>query len=114
MSQRPDFVMVGGQSDGKFFVMASKTLTEVELRVESERPYFLYGDRHHRMQPRDRHFITAEMRDYVTVVGDSYAEAFRTLFEEWSPEPDPQPAIASRPRLPPTPPRAITAICDGT
>ncbi|AYD84639.1 hypothetical protein SEA_PAITO_55 [Mycobacterium phage Paito] len=90
-AQRPDFVMVGGQQDGKVYLLASKTLTEVELRMERDRLDNRYG------WPKpwgpERHFVTAEMRDYVMVVGDSYAEAFRTLFEEWSPEPEPRPAI---------------------
>lgn len=85
--------MVGGQQDGKFYLIASKSLSEVELRTEVERPEFLYGGLHRACRPRERHFITAETRDVVMAVGDSYAEAFRTLFEEWTPEPQPQPAI---------------------
>jgi hypothetical protein len=90
--QRPDFVMVGGQQDGRVYLVASKSLSEVELRAEVDRPEFLYGTLH-RVLPRERYFITAETRDFVMVVGDSYAEAFATLFEEWTPEPQPQPAI---------------------
>lgn len=94
-TERPDFVMVGGQADGKFYLLASKTLTEVELRIEAERPDWFnrYDDRLYR--PLERHFVTAEMRDYVLVVADSYAEAFRTLFDRWSPEPE-RPAIGDQ------------------
>lgn len=84
--------MVGGQQDGKVYLIASKSLTEVELRTEVDRPEFLYGTLH-RARPRERFFITAETRDVVMVVGDTYAEAFATLFEDWTPEPRPQPAI---------------------
>lgn len=100
VSTRPDFAMVGGQSDGKFYIIASKTLTQAELRWEAdylEPLYFGAG----RMLDRQFYTLTAEMRDITMTVGDSYAEAFRTLFDEWSPEPD-------RPALP-APVRAITA-----
>ncbi|MCV7004600.1 hypothetical protein [Mycobacterium gordonae] len=84
MSERPDFVMVGGQDAGKFYLLASKSLTEVELRMEAERPDWL--NYRYMLPPRERHFVKAEMRDYVVVMADSYSEAFRTLFEVWSPE----------------------------
>lgn len=86
MSERPDFVMVGGQNAGKFYLLASKSLTDVELRMEAERPDLFDRFYRHLYPPLQRHFVKAEMRDYVVVMADSYSEAFRTLFEVWSPE----------------------------
>ena len=106
MSGRPDFVMVGGQSDGMFYLIASKALTEVELRVEAEHLDELFDFRMGRQKPVYRQFLTAEMRDYVVVAGRDYAEAFRTLFEEWTPGAGDQPAIAGQRALRETTQRA--------
>lgn len=97
---RPDFAMVGGQSDGKFYVIASKTLTQAELSYEVEYRDRLYFER---SWTRDREWYTlsAEMRDITMVVGDSYADCFASLFAEWDPTPAPRTAIAEQ--------RAITA-----
>lgn len=86
-SPRPDFVMVGSHlPNGKVCLFASKSLTEAELRTESEE----FDSLDHRyntttFEPRYRYFVTAEMRDWVQVVADDYAEAFRILFERWTP-----------------------------
>lgn len=97
MSTRPDFAMVGGQSDGKFFVIASKTLTQAELSYQAEYLDRLYWDAGP-IRDREWYTLTAEMRDITLVTGDSYAECFQTLFAEWDPTPD-QPAIGSRPAI---------------
>ena len=96
-AERPDFVMAGGQSDGRFYLLASKSLTEVELRFERDRIETGYGLP--KAWGRERHFVTAEMRDYVMVVGDSYAQCFTDLFAEWDPTPD-RPSIAGQAALP--------------
>ncbi|MCV7226079.1 hypothetical protein [Mycolicibacterium komossense] len=85
MSERPDFVMVGGQSDGKFFLLASKSLNHVELSMERDRiqAYGVWPE----PWGRPRHTVTADMRDYVTIIADSYAQAFRDLFDVWDPMP---------------------------
>lgn len=87
---RPDFVMVGGQSAGKVYLMASKTLTEIELRTEIDEADLMERRRARRYDyplppPEYRHFITAEMKSWVQVIADSYPEAFRILFEQWTP-----------------------------
>lgn len=84
MQPNPDFVVVGGRADGKVFLLASKSLRDVELRVERE---FIESNLpYRRMLSAEATFITAEIRDYVYVMADSYEQAFATLFNIWSPE----------------------------
>ena len=78
--------MVGGQFNGKVYLLASKTLTEVELRSEADEIDMGYRRyRYPAPPPTYRHFVTAEMKDWIQVVADSYAEAFSTLFDQWTP-----------------------------
>ena len=104
----PDFVMVGGQHDGKVYLFASKTLTEAELRVEADELDHYPEWWMPRQPPRYRHYVTAEMRDFVQVVADTYAEAFATLFEQWTPEPATRTEIGAQPAITAAP-RAIGA-----
>ena len=81
----PDFVVVGGQVDGKVVLVASRTLEDVELRYDAAMPDF---SRRYGIGPPPGppiHTITAVSRDMITVVGDNYPEAWQTLFECWSP-----------------------------
>lgn len=98
MNSRPDFAMVGGQSDGKFYVIASKTLTQAELSYEADYLDRMYFDRG-RVLDRQWYTLSAEMRDITMVVGDSYAECFATLFAEWDPTPEPRTAIGQQPAI---------------
>lgn len=83
----PDFAIVGGTlNTGQVQVLASKDLTHAELRAvrtQRDMPDF--------QAPRftSRIFLTAEMKHYVIVIADSYPDAFRKLFEIWSPATDP-------------------------
>lgn len=93
---RPDFVMFGyieRHDDGlKYFVVASNELTQVELE-----------SLHVKMDPYTfrvetgsmRISLRTTMRSYMMVWGRSYAEAFITLFNEWSPQVSTGPQLAN-------------------
>jgi hypothetical protein len=85
----PDWVMLGVPTpNGQVAVYASKELNHAELTHETEMDEYLWlwSDLIQRV-PRRRIELTVEMRTYVVVIADTYAEAFRILFDEWSPEP---------------------------
>jgi hypothetical protein len=84
----PDFVMIGGQSDGKVYLLASTELRHIELKTELENMnlYSHYIGPIPTRSPSYRHTITAEMRSYVQVVADTYPQAFETLFNQWAPQ----------------------------
>lgn len=81
----PDFVVVGAtHPNGRVMLLASKTLTEAELRNEIEYPdRFDYRVRD--LPPKVDVELIAKMKDYVEVWGDTYSEAWQTLFSRWSP-----------------------------
>jgi hypothetical protein len=85
----PDWVMLGVPTpDGKVAIYASKELNHAELTHEIEQDdVFWRYDQRPRFPPRTRIELTVEMRTYVIVTADTYAQAFRVLFDEWSPEP---------------------------
>jgi len=97
MSTRPQWAMFGVDAgDGTVHLYASQTLTYVELMAvydgdETFRPLgwrpTLFGIR-----------FSGEMRDFVLVVGTDYADAFRRLFDTWTPGDG-----AARPGLPTAP-----------
>lgn len=80
----PDFIVVGGQYDDQVYLLASKTLTEAELKKDIR-----YPDVFDRRSARLTHDvdikIIAGIKDYVWVRADTYAEAWQTLFAQWSP-----------------------------
>lgn len=95
----PDWVMIGiPQSDGTVCLMASKELTRAELVAERDwegaigslSDYYAY-------LPEMQYRVTAEMKTFVLIIAADYTAAFRSLFEQWTPEP------ARRRQLPPTP-----------
>lgn len=93
----PDWVVLGAhQHDGKVAVYASKDLTDAELRYDidyDDDPYeFAYI--RHRCVRRGIYHVTVGMRTFTVVVADTYEQALRTLFETWSPEPDPAERLA--------------------
>jgi len=85
----PDWVMLGIPTpDGRVAIYASKELNHAELTHETERDDYLWSpyDLIQRI-PRRRIELTVNMRTYYVVTADTYAEAFRSLFDAWSPEP---------------------------
>lgn len=91
LQQRPDFTIIGGQFDGKVWLLASKTLTHFELEhtTDYDDVYSWWGEREPiRSIPRARRIeFHCGVRDYVQVIADTYGEAWAMLFDEWTPEP---------------------------
>jgi hypothetical protein len=99
--QRPDWVVLGvPAADGKVAVLASKDLNEAELSREVDYVHDFWGGARIRALPA-RNTLTVEMRTYTVVVADSYAEAFRTLFDTWSPDADRQEITAGHREIEP-------------
>ena len=90
MSEKaPDWVMLGiPMPDGRFAIYASTELNHAELRHEIEEPDWITGW-HSRIRTPGRTIVelTVNMRTYVIVTADSYAQAFDRLFAHWSPQP---------------------------
>lgn len=83
----PDWVMLGVPTpDGRVAVYASKELNQAELTHETEFDDIYAWYEPVIRVPRHRIELTVEMRTYVVVTADTYAQAFRVLFDEWSPE----------------------------
>lgn len=104
MSAKPDFVIAGGQQDGKFVLIASRRLEDVEITEKREYldEWRRYG---YKLLAYEKIDIKASVHDYVVIAADSYAQAWSDLFAQWSPEPDEareispsQPAISDRSR----------------
>ena len=98
----PDFVVVGGyyeMEDGPEVIMlASKSLTSVEMREELRFPDDIYV--HFRnLPPEYDMYLTAKTRDYVMVRAKTYPEAWAGLFAMWSPEPAKRPQIDGRKQI---------------
>lgn len=93
----PDFAIVGVTlNTGRVQVLASKDLTRAELRAIRVRDTYDFTAP---MRIRGI-FLTTEMKHYVIVDADSYPDAFRKLFDIWSPATDPMElAVAPMPEL---------------
>lgn len=92
MPNRPDFIVIGGQFDGKVWLLASRKLrsTEIHEQYETEDIYsdgrFGVTPGFHRTILRDRYIdIKTRVSDYMQVIAASYPEAWASLFEMWSP-----------------------------
>jgi hypothetical protein len=86
-TQRPDWVMCGTQwPGGQVAIFASTELNQAELEGQRDSydidPFALLGPVR---TPPMRYTLSVEMRTFVIVVGDTYEQAFRSLFEQWSP-----------------------------
>lgn len=93
MISRPDFLILGGQHEGKFWLLASRHLRHVEVdeRHEYEDIYlWQYREPYRRILGRIDIDINANVRDYVMVVGDSYAQVWEDLFRQWAPSSQPE------------------------
>lgn len=98
---RPDWVVLGTSiPDDKVAVYASKDLNHAELSQEMDHSWDNLAS-HPFREPSRRIELTVEMRKFTVVVADTYADAFRHLFDAWSPDDDrvaldaPQRAIGS-------------------
>lgn len=80
---RPDFVILGVPAEDAVYVYASQDLTKAELEavVEEERVRSLADWR----PPRREYTLTATMKAFTVARGETYADAFRALFESWTP-----------------------------
>ena len=86
----PEWVMLGvPRADGKVAIYASKELNHAELTHETDE-YDLdsWLAQPSPRAPRQRIELTVNMRTFVVVVADTYAEALAGLLNVWSPEPD--------------------------
>ncbi len=70
--------------DGTVHLYASQTLSYVELEAIYEE-ITTFGREFTQSLVRGIEF-SGQMRDFVLVAGADYAEAFRRLFDTWSPE----------------------------
>ncbi|MGW6698835.1 hypothetical protein [Nocardia sp. NPDC055049] len=91
---RPDFVILGApHPEGGVIVLASKELTQAELRTELNEDELFGGygyDRRIGSVLRDyRTTLSTELRGYTMVLADTYGQAMANLFEQWTP---PEPA----------------------
>ena len=86
--QRPDWVVLGVQQGAKVAVYASKELTDAELRYEVDRYEEIRWDPRFVVGPRPRIEMEVRMNTFIVVVADTYEQAFRRLFDTWSPEPE--------------------------
>lgn len=99
----PDWVVLGAPAgDGKVVVYASKDLTHAEIQTTVDRDdVFMWPDSRWEFSQR-RIELTVGLKTYTVVVADTYEQAFRTLFDAWTPGPAERPAIEA-------PQRAIEA-----
>lgn len=87
---KPDWVMVGWRDHEEFCLLASKDMDHADLDAERE---VLMSDFLAVRELAVRYDVTAGMSRFMLVVGESYGDCLRHLFEMWSPEPDDSPAI---------------------
>lgn len=95
----PDFIVVGGRVNDEVILLASKTLTDAELRQEiCDIDYRRYP--YSSLPPEYDMSITTKVKDYVWVRGKDYAEAWQILFKTWSPTPPERGELSGRKMLP--------------
>ena len=81
----PEWVMFGVDAgDGTVHLYASQTLSYVELEAVHEE-ISTFGRNFTQSLVRCIEF-SGQMRDFVLVAGANYAEAFRRLFDTWTPD----------------------------
>lgn len=96
----PNWVMVGEQrAPDNVTLYASNTLTSAELRVEIDdlAPWDLDGPF---VTISKTYTLEASMNQIVMIQARDWHSAFRSLFEQWNPEPDERPQITGRVALP--------------
>jgi hypothetical protein len=92
---RPDWVMVGmPMDDGRVRLIASKELNYAELQVKIGHQDIFEGIAPVRAVVTSREILlTTDMRTFILIEADTYADAFSELFRQWSPERGRHPAI---------------------
>ena len=83
--QKPDFIVVGGKVGEGVVLLASTTLSHIQLD-EILDTRLLNLSLKSISYPRYDIFLTAKVKDYVVVYGETYAEAWQTLLSDWNPE----------------------------
>jgi hypothetical protein len=102
---RPDWVIAGSPTDdGRVMVIASRRLRHATLREDTGYDEYMLSplliDAIRR--PRNpRYTLEVEMADFIMVIGDTYQDAMRNLFNEWQPRHNEQPAIDARKAIEP-------------
>lgn len=78
---KPEFVILGAQVEHKCVLVASQELTEVEIRENFEREQFewIQDTTDHKIE------LTANLKSYVTIYANTWAEAWELLFQVWTP-----------------------------
>ena len=90
---KPDFVIVGGQQGDKFFLLASRKVGQISISssIEYEDIYSMWGAELLRSIAKSRSTeISADVKDFIMVLGDSYAQVWEELFRCWSPPGPPE------------------------
>jgi hypothetical protein len=93
---RPDWVMCGMPmpGDGGWVrLLASKELNHAELTAQMQYPETL-GLFLDLSAVTQRYTLTAEARTFIVIDAPDYPAAFRSLFENWTPEAAARPAIS--------------------
>jgi hypothetical protein len=96
---KPEWVIMGGiRNDGKVMLVASTSLTRAVLRIEDLYNRSEVFDFTKPFLPVSRQCeLTVTMPTFVMIVADTYEEALRNLFTQWSPTGAPQPALTGGP-----------------
>jgi uncharacterized membrane protein YkvA (DUF1232 family) len=92
----PDFVVVGGHVDDWVVLLASKSMSESELKEELRYPDLIERFDRYALPPVYDIRIIAKVYDYVMVRAETYSEAWQSLFKMWSPEPESRREIDGR------------------
>jgi hypothetical protein len=92
---RPDWVMCGMPQPGDtgwVRLLASKELNQAELTAQMQYPE-TFGIFPAPSIVTQRYTLTAEARTFIVIDAPDYPTAFRSLFEDWTPEPAARPAV---------------------
>lgn len=84
---RPRFIVVGAQDDSGVILLASTTLSQVQLEAMVE-TVDAWGGQRARLD--HRYTLDAEMRDITSVHAPTWQEAWDMLFATWAPTPQTQ------------------------
>jgi len=82
----PDFVVMGMPHEDGVMLMASNELSAAELEVEYDMIPYDRGMYIGHIPGQRSITLTCHIGSYTVVYGDTYAEAFRRLFDAWTPQ----------------------------
>lgn len=87
MPQRPDWVICGIPWDNdKVAILASTELSHAELETKADDIHVEAWEFVRPTRTTTRYALVVHMRSFVIVVADTYEQAFRSLFEQWTPQ----------------------------